>query len=279
MGAFVELTKPRITRAVLTTGAIGMALAPGRIDFLKAALALLGTVLVVSSANVLNMWWERATDGYMARTADRPLPSGRLEAKEALVFGLALGLVAIPVLLAVNLVTAGLGVVALTSYVLVYTPLKAVSPYALHVGAVPGAIPPLMGYAAVAGRLDGVAYALFGVLFLWQIPHFIAISLVRGSEYVQAGLPVYGIAKSPHVVRRTVALYTYATVAASFVPYALGGFGLAYVAIAGALGLVFIVLAHRVSTTNLPAAHRFFRASIAYIVLVYGALFLGQNAA
>ncbi len=276
--AFVELTKPRITRAVLTTGGIGMALAPGRIELVPALLSLLGTVLVVSSANALNMWWERDVDGRMGRTANRPLPSGRLPARDALVFGVALGLIAMPVLLMVNKLTAALGLLALVSYVLVYTPLKAVSPYALHVGAVPGAIPPLMGYATVAGKLDGVALALFSVLFLWQIPHFVAISLVRGSEYADAALPVYGIAKPANVVRRTVAIYTYATVAASLVPYFLGGFHAVYLVVAGALGLGFIALAHRVSTTDLGAAQRFFRASIAYIILVYGALVLSMNA-
>jgi len=277
IGAFVELTKPRITRAVLTTGAIGMALAPGRIVAVPAMLSLLGTVLVVSSANALNMWWERDVDARMGRTADRPLPSGRLSARDALVFGLALGVLAMPVLLAVNALTAALGLLALVSYVLVYTPMKAVSPYALHVGAVPGAIPPLMGYATVAGKLDGVALALFAVLFLWQIPHFVAISLVRGDEYADAALPVYGIAKPAYVVRRTVAIYTYATVAASLVPYFLGGFSAAYLVVAGALGLGFIVLAHRVTTTDLGAAQRFFRASVAYLILVYGALVLSLS--
>jgi len=279
LAAYVELTKPRITRTVLTTGAIGMALAPGRIRALEAALSLVGTLLVVSSANALNMWWERGIDARMHRTADRPLPSGRLTANEALGFGLALGLVAIPVLLAVNTLTAALGLLALVSYVLVYTPMKAVSPYALHVGAVPGAIPPLMGYATVAGKLDGVALAIFAVLFLWQIPHFVAISLVRGEEYAAAELPVYGIAKAPHVVHRTVALYTYATVAASLVPFFLGAFSPLYLGAAGALGLGFIALAHRVHVGDIGAAQRFFRASVAYLVLVYGALVLAQGVA
>jgi protoheme IX farnesyltransferase len=279
LAAYVELTKPRITRTVLTTGAIGMAIAPGRLNPLESALSIVGTLLVVSSANALNMWWERDIDARMRRTADRPLPSGRLTANEALGFGLALGVVAIPVLLAVNTLTAALGLLALVSYVLVYTPMKAVSPYALHVGAVPGAIPPLMGYATVAGKLDGVALAIFAVLFLWQIPHFVAISLVRGEEYAAAELPVYGIAKAPSVVHRTVALYTYATVAASLVPFFLGAFSAVYLAVAGALGLGFIALAHRVRVGDIGAAQRFFRASVAYLVLVYGALVLAQGVA
>lgn len=278
-GAFVELTKPRITRAVITTSAIGMAIAPGRLRLPAALLSLLGTILVVSSANALNMWWERDVDARMQRTAERPLPSGRLTAREALVFGVVLGLVAIPVLLLVNTLTAALGLLALVSYVLVYTPMKAVSPYALHVGAVPGAIPPLMGYATVAGRLDGVALAIFAVLFLWQIPHFVAISLVRGEEYAAAALPVYGIAKPANVVQRTVALYTYATVAASLVPYFLGSFSAAYLAVAGLLGLGFIALAHRVTVDDHGAAQRFFRASVAYLILVYGALVLARGVA
>ena len=272
--AFVELTKPRITLTVLVTGAFGMALAPGRVAVSQALTSLLGTVLVVSSANALNMWWEREVDGRMARTASRPLPSGRLAARDALVFGLVLGALAIPVLLQVNALTAALGLLALVGYVLVYTPLKARTPYALHVGAVPGALPPLMGYATVAGRVDGVALALFVVLFLWQIPHFVAISLVRSAEYAKAELPVYGLAKPANVVRRTVALYTYATVAASLVPLLLGRVAPLYAGVAGVLGLGLIALAHRMNAGSEGGAARFFRASVVYLVLVYGAMVL-----
>jgi len=147
-----RLTKPRITLIVIATCAAGMAIAPVRIPALVAFLALAGTTLIVASANVLNMWWERDTDGLMARTRNRPLPAGRLPPDVALVYGLALGASSIPMLMAVNTLTAALGVLALATYVLAYTPLKRHTSLALLVGAIPGAMPPLMGWTSASCR-------------------------------------------------------------------------------------------------------------------------------
>src|SRR5262249_24541460 len=155
-------------------------LAPGAHSIGLVAAALLGTTLVVAGANALNMYLERDVDALMTRTRNRPLPSGRLPAEAALAFGVATSALAIPILtFAVNPLTGGLGAISLIIYVLAYTPLNRRSTSALLVGAVPGAMPPLMGWTAVTGQLDAAGIALFLILFVWQLPHFIAISLFR----------------------------------------------------------------------------------------------------
>jgi protoheme IX farnesyltransferase len=232
----VELTKPRITLIVVATCGAGMAVAPARITGMMALLALLGTSLIVASANVLNMWWERDTDGLMARTMKRPLPTGRMAPDVALFFGLALGASSVPMLVAVNLLTAALGVVALVSYVLAYTPLKRRTSMALWVGAVPGAMPPLMGWTSATGSLlgrPGEGFAamggvmLFLFLFAWQLPHFNAIALFRASDYERAGLKVVSVERGAGAAKAHIAGYTVLLVAVSL--------GLAASHLAGAL--------------------------------------------
>ena len=186
----IALTKPRVTSLVIATAAVGMGLAPGAISFTHAALMLTATVIVVGSANALNCWLERDTDGFMTRTAGRPLPAGRLDAGVALLFGLVLAAVSLPLLYAVNSTTGHLGLLALVSYVAVYTPMKFLSPHAMVVGAVPGALPPLMGGTAVTGGVGAGGLVLFGIVFLWQMPHVIGLSTYRRTEYMNAGIRV-----------------------------------------------------------------------------------------
>ncbi|MBL8787506.1 MAG: protoheme IX farnesyltransferase [Deltaproteobacteria bacterium] len=192
---YVELTKPAINRMCLLMTAGGMFLAPRAADGAfplpvgSALLALLGTALAVASANALNMWLERDTDRLMRRTKERPLAEGRISASGAFYFGLALGLVSVLVLaISTNLATTLTGLFAIVSYVAIYTPLKYVHPLALVVGAIPGAVPPLMGWTAVTGHFDLPGLVLFAVLFVWQMPHFIAISVVRRRDYDAAGI-------------------------------------------------------------------------------------------
>jgi protoheme IX farnesyltransferase len=252
-----RLTKPRITLIVIATCAAGMAIAPVRIPALVALLALAGTTLIVASANVLNMWWERETDGLMDRTRQRPLPAGRLPPEVALVYGLALGASSIPMLVAVNALTATLGVLALALYVLVYTPLKRHTSLALLVGAIPGAMPPLMGWTSATGALmaatatQGTAEGaprmggllLFLLLFVWQLPHFIAIALFRTEDYARAGLKVVPVERGARAAKRQIAFYTVLLVAVSLAIAAAGIAGTAYLAVSAALGTIFLVLA------------------------------------
>jgi protoheme IX farnesyltransferase len=241
----VALTKPRITAMVLVTEAAGVALAPGRAPAGTYALSLVGTALIVGAANTLNMWWERDTDGLMARTRNRPLPAGRLSPDVALGFGLALAVVSVPMLFMVNVATALLGLASLVSYVAIYTPLKRHTHLALLVGAVPGAIPPLLGWATVTGGVGLGGLLLFGLLFLWQIPHFAAITIFRAEDYGRAGLQVVSVQHGELAARQTVALYAVLLVASSllFVPFGLAG--AYYLPAATVLGAAFLALAFR----------------------------------
>ena len=189
--ALLALTKPRITLLSVTTAAAGLALARERVAPAVLVSVIVGTGLIVGSANSLNMYLEREIDGKMARTRGRPLPAGQVRPGLALGFGILQGLAGLALLtLGANALTALLAALALFVYVLVYTPLKQRSLHALWVGAVAGAMPPLLGWSAAAGALSTAALALFSVLFVWQIPHFLAIALFRRHEYQAAGLKV-----------------------------------------------------------------------------------------
>jgi len=196
----VTLGKPRITGLVVLTFVGGMWLAPGSVERWRAIMTTVGTALLVAASNTFNMFLERNADGLMVRTSDRPLPSGRLAPETALAFWTALACVAVPLLfLGGNALTGLLGLGALSSYVWVYTPLKRRSAAALFVGAVPGALPPLMGWTAVTGHVAPQALALFAILFLWQIPHFLAIALYRIADYGRAGIRVLPLVVSSRV--------------------------------------------------------------------------------
>lgn len=191
IGDLIALVKPRITTLVVFTTAVGLWLAPVQLSWPRIALTLAGTVLIVAAANALNMYLERDTDALMARTANRPLPAGRMDPAVALKFGVGLAAVAVPLLtLFVGALPGLLASSALIIYVLLYTPLKRRSSTALLVGGVPGAIPPLIGWTAATGRLEVTGVLLFAVMFLWQVPHFLAITLFRKEEYAKAGLVV-----------------------------------------------------------------------------------------
>jgi protoheme IX farnesyltransferase len=271
----VSLAKPRVTSLVLLTAGGGMWLAPGHIPAGRAILALAGTALAVAAANSLNCWIERESDGRMARTRNRPLPAGRLAPGVALAFGLALAVLCLPLMaLGGGLLTAGLGALALVSYVGLYTPLKRVTPKALVVGAVPGALPPLMGWAAVTGRLDAGGLALFGILFFWQLPHFLAIALHRHADYATAGIQVTPVARGERVARWHAVLWTVVLVPISLLLQPLGVAGVGYTVVAAVLGATFLAwtLAGLRTTAGTPWARGLFRFSLAYLTILFVAL-------
>jgi protoheme IX farnesyltransferase len=238
----IALTKPRLSSLVLCTTAGGIWLAHGTLARWSSVAALVGTTLAVAGAHALNCYIERDIDRFMARTRGRPLPAGRLEPRVALVLGIALAMVSIPLLwVAVNPITAVLGALALGSYVLVYTPMKTRSPTALYVGAVPGALPPLMGWTAATGRVEGAGLVLFAILFLWQLPHFLAIAIYRKDDYAAAGMKTLPIVRGDAVARRHIALWTLALVPVSFGLPLLGVAGWFYSAAAAILGGAFVV--------------------------------------
>jgi protoheme IX farnesyltransferase len=242
----LDLAKPRITSMVVFTTAMGLWLAPGAIGAGRTLVLLFGTALLVGSANTLNCWYERETDGLMLRTRHRPLPSGRLEPGTALALGIGCGVFAVALLaLAVNPLTALLGAVAHTTYVLVYTPLKKISPWALEIGAIPGAIPPLMGWTAATGALSLPGWFLFGILFFWQIPHFLAIAIYLEDDYRRGGLKVLSVTRGPVSAARWLAVYTVALIAVSLLAQPLQLAGVAYTAAAALLGAGFLGFARR----------------------------------
>ena len=187
----VALTKPRLAMLVVFTTGVGILLAPGSLDPMRTWTAIALTTMVVAAGTTINMVMEVGPDGRMSRTRTRPLPAGRLHPNVAWIMGGVLAAVSLPLLwILVNPVTALLGLMALFLYIGVYTPLKPRSVAAVYVGAIPGATPIVMGWTASTGRLDLPALALFAILFLWQIPHFIAISLYRREEYRAAGFKI-----------------------------------------------------------------------------------------
>jgi protoheme IX farnesyltransferase len=185
---YLELSKSRIVMMVLITTAAGFLFAPARVDVVLLLHTLLGTALVAAGTNALNQYVEREHDAKMRRTRMRPLPDGRITPRAALVFSAGIAILGTAYLgLAVNWLTAALGALTLTSYIFVYTPLKRVSTICTIVGAVPGAIPPLMGWTAATNSLAIGGWIIFGVLFLWQLPHFMAISWIYREDYGSAG--------------------------------------------------------------------------------------------
>jgi protoheme IX farnesyltransferase len=278
----VTLAKPRITLMVVITAAGGLFLAgrAGRIDGPGPSLAtvlatLFGTALIVSGANALNMYIERDIDRRMDRTKNRPLPAGRLAPRIALWFGVLLSAIAVPILaIGANPLTALLAVIANLLYVLAYTPLKQHSQFALHVGAIPGAIPPLLGWTAGTGRIDAAGIVLFAILFLWQIPHFIAIALFRKADYARAGLVVTPNVTGDLASRHTIIRWIFAGVAASLLVVPLGLAGRGYLVAATVLGAVFFTwgcYGLRAGTGN-RWAKSLFGISILYLVLLFAAL-------
>ena len=280
--AVVELAKPRITGMVIITFAGGLWLAPGQIAGWRAIMTLVGTALLVAASNTFNMYLERDFDPLMERTRDRPLPRAALSPETALAFGTLLACAAVPlVFLGGNLLTGILGLAALGSYVVVYTPLKRHSVIALFVGAVPGALPPLMGWTAVTGRLDAPGLALFSILFLWQIPHFLAIAIYRANDYARAGFKVLPLGISRRATRITIVLFSVGLVAATIALEPLRVAGSGYLLCAALLGAVFIgwaVAGFRRAAANAWARSLFFY-SIVYLTLLFVALVIDRTIA
>ncbi|MSP59959.1 MAG: protoheme IX farnesyltransferase [Myxococcales bacterium] len=273
----ITLTKPRITLLVLITTAGGMWLA-GRPSMVRVILTLLGTALVVAGANTLNMYLERDIDGRMARTRDRPLPTRRLRPEVALAMGLALGAVAVPLLtLGVNRLTGLLAAISLILYVLVYTPLKQRSPIALLVGAIPGAMPPLMGWTATTGALEAPGLILFGILFFWQLPHFLAITLFRTDDYARAGFKILAAERGARVAKIHVVIYLAVLVPVSLLLVPVGVARTPYLVAAPVLGAALFawgLLGLRKSAGE-QWARRMFIGSLIYLTLLFGALVAG----
>jgi protoheme IX farnesyltransferase len=276
VAAFVELTKPRIAFMLVLTSAAGFYLGTkGAVDLVLFVNAIIGIAILAFGVATLNQYSERATDALMERTKNRPVPSGRLTSVEALVFGLVQCLVAeIYLYFLVNPLTAGLGLVVIVGYVLLYTPLKTRTSASTAIGAIPGAMPPLMGWTAAANEVTVGAWALFLLLFLWQFPHFLAIAWMYREQYAKAGILMLPVVEpSGKITARQIVLFSIMLVPISLAPFFLGFAGFVYLIGATILGLWFLFESVRMARAKtVDKARRLLMVSVLYLPLVFGLL-------
>jgi protoheme IX farnesyltransferase len=266
---YLELTKPRVTLMVVITMAFGFYLgARGEMNWLLFFHAVIGTALVAGGTSALNQYFERDIDAKMLRTKNRPLPTGRLRPEQALAFSIAISAAGIvQLMLAVNWLTALLATATLLSYVFLYTPLKQKSSLSTVVGAIPGALPPLGGWTAARGELSLEGWVLFAILFLWQLPHFLAIAWIYREDYRRGGLPMLTVVDPDgDSAGRQIISNCLALLPVSLLPTILGMAGRLYFIGALALSLFFLgcgiaVMRHR---TNADV-RRLLRASLVYL--------------
>jgi protoheme IX farnesyltransferase len=272
----VSLTKPRLSGLVIFTAGGGLLLAPGPISLWRTVGTLVATSLVVGSANSFNCYLERELDQHMERTRTRPLPAGRLQPAVALWVGAILGLIALPALVFfANPLTALLGLLGLLSYVFAYTPLKQRSALALWVGAIPGAIPPLMGWTAVRGRIELAGLVLAAVLFCWQIPHFIAVAIARREDYARAGHKILPLVASDRTTKLHALAWTLLLVVATLALQPLGVVGRTFDVTAMLLGAFFlsrVILGFVRPEGDLGWARKVFFGSLVYLTALFAIL-------
>lgn len=280
LGDYVALTKPRLNLLVVATSAAGYYLgATGSPSLLDMLPAVCGTALVAAGSAALNQVLERDTDALMRRTRLRPLPDGRIGPEEGRIFGLVLSALGVLLLaFTANALSALLAVVTLVVYVVVYTPLKRRSDIATLVGAVPGALPPLIGWAAGAGALSAGGWALFAIVFLWQIPHFMAIAWLYRDDYGRAGFPMLPVTDpGGKSAGRQALLYSCALLPVSLVPAVLGVSGAIYFWLALPLGAAMVGLSWWFSVSrNERSAYALFIGSIIYLPLIWVAMILNH---
>jgi protoheme IX farnesyltransferase len=266
---WLELTKPRITTMVVFTALVGFAVAgPGPLWTDLLAAALVGTGLVAAGASVLNQVLERDTDALMLRTRTRPVPSGRILPGEARRFGVLLTAAGLGLLLwRCGPLAAAVALATWASYLFLYTPLKRRTPLATLVGAVPGALPPVIGWAAADASLDPGAFLLFAILFLWQVPHFLAIAWLYRDDYARAGFPMLPVIdREGSFTARQAVLHCLALLLVSLAPFAAGLAGPAYLAGAFLLGVALALFALRLARgRDLVSARGLFLASLLYL--------------
>ena len=273
VAAFAELTKPRITFLIVLTSAAGYALAsPAGINYVGLISALFGIALLSSGIATLNQYLERDLDALMRRTADRPLPSGKLLPWEALLFGVGLT-VAAQMYLAVfvNPLSALLGLTVIAGYLFGYTPLKTKTSLSTMVGAFPGAVPPLIGWTAATGELSLQAWVLFAILFLWQFPHFLAIAWMYREDYARAGILMLPVVEPDgRVTSQQIVIYTLMLIPVSLLPTALGLSGKIYLYGAAMLGILFLYSSVRAAfSQSRQQARRLLLASVLYLPLLF----------
>ena len=277
---FSDLVKARLTALVLITTLVGFyAGSSSPVNYWTMLHALLGTALLACGASALNQLLERKLDARMRRTEDRPLPSGRLSPDAVLIIGVGLSIVGLlDLTLFVNKLTGMLGAATLASYVFIYTPLKRVTTLNTLVGAVPGAIPPLMGWTSATGEISAAGWSLFAILFLWQLPHFMAIAWLYREDYARAGFKMLPIIDPDG--RKTAAqavCHSLGLIPVSLFPSLLGVTGVVYFSAALVLGAAFLFFAIQFSRhLTAERARHLFLASIVYLPVLLGILVLDK---
>ncbi len=273
VAAYSELTKPRITFLIVVTAAAGFCLASkGGVNYLALLNSMLGIALLSAGIATLNQYIERDLDSLMRRTADRPLPSGKLLPGEALWFGVLLTVVAeIYLAVLVNPLTALLGLIIIASYLFGYTPLKTRSTFSTLVGAFPGAMPPVVGWTAATGELSLESGILFAILFLWQFPHFLAIAWMYREDYSRAGILMLPVVEPEgRITAQQIVAYTVMLLPVSLLPAALGLSGKLYLGGALILGLLFLYSSVRAAfSQSRQQARRLLLASVLYLPLLF----------
>ncbi len=272
---FVTLLKPRVMSLVVFTGFAGLVIAPGSLHPVLAAVALLCIAVGAGASGAINMWYDRDIDAGMSRTAARPIPAGRMEAGVALGFGTTLAIGSVAVLgLAANWTAAALLALTIGFYVFVYTIwLKRRTPQNIVIGGAAGAIPPMIGWAAVTGDVSVMPVLLFGIIFMWTPPHFWALALYKKDEYAAVGVPMLPVVAGAQETKRQIVLYSVLLFALTLVPWVLGYAGAIYGVAVTILGIFFIVAALRVwRDQGDRAAKAMFAYSILYLFLLFSFL-------
>jgi len=271
---YLELTKPKVQSLLIFTTVTTMYVA-GDPSLELVALTCLGGYLSAGGAGAVNHWYDRDIDAGMTRTADRPVPSGRVSPTAALTYGLVLAALAVVVLaVGVNPLAAALSFSGFLGYVLVYTVwLKRSTPQNIVIGGAAGAVPPLVGWAAATGSLSWTALYLFAIVFYWTPPHFWALSLLMKNEYAKVGVPMMPVVRGEHETRKQILLYSLLLYAVTQLPFCAGGFGGIYLASSIALGAVFICGAVRLyRRADRRSALWLYLYSLAYLALLFAAM-------
>jgi heme o synthase len=269
---YVALTKPRVISLLLVTTVTTMFVADRSPRFSTIMLTVIGGYLAAGGAGAINHYIERDIDAHMTRTSRRPLPSGRIEPRSALSFGIALGVISFVVFaLGVNMVAALLALGGLLGYVFVYTLwLKPITTQNIVIGGAAGAVPPLVGWAAASGQLDASAFYLFAIVFYWTPPHFWALSLLIKDDYARTGIPMLPVVDGEPETRRQILLYGWLLLAITALPLAGGLFGAIYAASALVLGAGFIALCIRLhKRADRRSASLLFHYSLLYLALLF----------
>jgi protoheme IX farnesyltransferase len=272
---FIALLKPRVMSLVVFTGMVGLFLAPGTLHPVLAFTAILCIAIGAGAAGAINMWYDRDIDAVMSRTQNRPIPQGKVDASEALGFGVILAGASVLVMaLGVNYAAGAMLALSIGFYVFIYTMwLKRRTPQNIVIGGAAGAFPPMIGWAAVTGSLSLTSVALFAIIFMWTPPHFWALSLFRSGDYAKAGVPMLPVVSGVAETKRQMLIYTLLLLPVTLVPVAMGDLGLGYASAAVILGFGFIIHAVLVLRDDgTVAAKRMFGFSLVHLASLFAAM-------